>query len=328
MNRSRRRSIMPLPNPRVRQKGRTRAILVIWNDQIIAEQYAPGFSAESLLLGWSMAKSVLNLAIGRRVQQGAMSLDATSLRPEWLADERRPISVRQLLRMESGLKFDEPYSPFADSIRMLYREPDMAAFAASSERETQSVDPPRYYYSSGTTNILSAVLRDSFASDTDYMEFLWKDFLGQLGIHDAQLEFDASGTWVASSYLYATARDWARFGKLVLDDGVWQGSRLLPEGWIEESTTPTESYHANLETGDPPGASYGMHWWLNRRDSDGKQWMESVPEDAVTAWGHFGQFLTVVPSRRLIVVRLGLSRGAEGWNHDRFMGAVLSSLPP
>ena len=306
---------------------RTRAIVVVWKDHVIAEKYHPDFGPDSLLLGWSMSKSITNLLIGRRIQQGGdLSLAATGLRPEWLKDDRRSISLEDLLRMQSGLEFDETYSPLADVLTMLYRRADMGSFAASFDRVSASA--PVWSYSSGTSNILSQQLRRSFDNDRDYVQFVWDDFLLPLDIRTAQLEFDASGTWVGSSYTYATALDWARIGKLVLDNGRWEGQQLLPADWIARSATPTASYRANPKTGDPPGKSYGMHWWLNRRGADGKNWLPSVPEDAIIAWGHFGQYVVVIPSRELIIVRLGLSRGPTGWDLDAFLGPILEALPP
>ena len=305
---------------------RTRALLVIWHNRVIAEQYHPDAKADSLFLGWSMSKSILSLAIGRRIHQGVMSLEASELRSEWLQDHRRSIRLEQLLRMESGLKFSETYSPFSDVLTMLYRRPDMGGYAASFEREAPAGGSP-WLYSSGTTNILSHQLRRSFDHDTAYVQFLWDELLLPIGIHTAQLEFDASGTWVASSYVYATARDWARFGKWILDDGLWEGRRLLPVGWIQQSMTPTPSYRASEATGDPPGASYGMQWWLNRKNAEGVNWMPLVPGDMITAWGHFHQYMTVIPSRQLIVVRLGLSKGPAGWDYERFLSLLLSALP-
>jgi len=306
---------------------RTRALLVVWKNRIIVEQYHPDFKADSLLLGWSMSKSILSLAIGRRVHQGAMSLEVSELRPEWLRDDRRSISLEQLLRMESGLRFSETYSPFSDVLSMLYRQPDMGGYAASFQREAAGNGTWPWLYSSGTTNILSDQLRRSFDNDTAYVQFLWDAVLLPLGIQTAQLEFDASGTWVASSYVYATARDWARFGKLILDDGMWEGRRFLPAAWINKSMSPTASYRSNAATGDPHGASYGMQWWLNRRNASGENWMPAIPEDMVTAWGHFHQYMTVIPSRQLIVVRLGLSKGPKGWDYERFLSLLLSALP-
>jgi len=306
---------------------RTRALLVIWRGNILAERYHPDFNRNSLLLGWSMSKSILSLAIGRRIHQGAMSLEATELRPEWLQDDRRTISLEQLLRMESGLKFSETYSPFSDVLTMLYRRPDMGKYAASFKRGTAADGASPWSYASGTTNILSDQLRRSFDNDTEYVRFLWRDVLLPIGIRTAQLEFDAGGTWVASSYVYATARDWARFGKLVLDDGRWEGRRLLPKGWIQKSMTPTAGYRSNEAAGDPPGLGYGMQWWLNRKNAAGENWMPSIPEDMITAWGHFHQHMTVIPSRQLIVVRLGLSKGPDGWDYERFLSLLLSALP-
>ena len=306
---------------------RTRAAIVVWHDHVIAEKYHPDFGPDSLLLGWSMSKSVLNLMIGRRIYLGGnLSLASTGLREEWLKDNRKDISLEQLLRMESGLHFEETYSPMADVLTMLYRTPDMGSYAASFGRKDSS-NKKHWQYSSGTTNIISQMLRRSFGSDKEYVRFIWQDFLLPLGIRTAQLEFDASGTWVGSSYMYATARDWAKIGKLVLDNGEWEGKQFLPADWIRQTATPTASYRENPTTGDPPGRSYGMHWWLNRKDANGRNWMPSIPEDTIVAWGHFGQYVVVIPSRQLIAVRLGLSKGPEGWDLEKFLKSVLLSLP-
>ena len=304
---------------------RTRAAMVLWNDHIIAEKYHPDFGPDSLLLGWSMSKSVTNLLIGRRIHQGGnLSLSATGLRKEWLHDDRRSITLEQLLRMESGLYFEETYSPLASVLTMLYRKPDMGTYAASFKKEANT-GQASWYYSSGTSNILNQQLRRSFKDNQAYVHFLWLEFLLPLGIRTAQLEFDASGTWVGSSYMYATARGWARIGKLVLNNGKWDGQQFLPVDWIEKSAIPTASYRENSESGDPPGMSYGMHWWLNRKDKKGRNWMPSVPEDAVIASGHFGQYVVTIPSRQLIIVRLGLSKGPKGWDLEQFLIPILAA---
>ena len=306
---------------------RTRAAMVVWNNHVIAEKYHPDFGPNSLLLGWSMSKSITNLLIGRRIFQGGdMSLPATGLRKEWLHDDRKSITLEQLLRMESGLDFEETYSPLASVLTMLYRKPDMGTYAASFKKEPFG-GQATWYYSSGTSNILSQQLRRSFKDEREYVQFLWHDFLLPLGIRSAQLEFDASGTWVGSSYMYATVRDWARIGKLVIDNGKWAGQQFLPLDWIATSILPTASYRENPETGDPPGLSYGMHWWLNRKDAKGRNWMPSVPEDAIIASGHFGQYVVVIPSRQLIVVRLGLSKGPRGWDLEQFLEPILAATP-
>ncbi|MCP3965788.1 MAG: serine hydrolase [Lentisphaerae bacterium] len=303
----------------------TRAVLVMWKNQVIAEQYAPGFSRKSLFISWSMAKSVLNLAIGRRVYQGAMSLNATGLFPVWSNDKRNSISLEQLLRMESGLRWYEPYTLTSDVVTMLCRKPDMGNYAASFKR-TEDNPPAHFYYSSGTSNILSLLLRRSFSSDRDYVNFLWNDFLLPLGISDAQLEFDASGTWIGATYFYATARDWARLGQFVLNDGVLNGHRLIPEGWIKRTIKPTLSYHSSTITNDPLGMSYGMHWWINKKNDKNENWMNDVPNDAIIAWGHYGQYLMIIPSRRLIIVRLGQEK-ENSWDENHFVRLILAALP-
>ena len=311
-------------------KRRTRALLAIWKNEIILEQYHPDYDEESLLLGWSMTKSILALAIGRRVLQGKMQLDDEGLRADWESDDRRSICLEDLLRMESGLDYAENYTnPLSDVLKMLTRTVHMGDYAASFPRIKRTNESYPWYYSSGTSNILSEQLRGGFGSDTTYLHFLFGDFLGRIGIQSAQLELDPGGTWVASSYLFLSARDWARLGKLALDDGMWNGQRLLAEGWMQASVTPTQSYESQTDPMNPPGLAYGMHWWLNRKGADGKNWMSSVPEDMFSAWGHADQYVTIIPSRELVVVRLGHSAGdrKRRWNHEKVLSGILEALP-
>ena len=275
----------------------TRAVVVLKDGRLVAERYADGFDAGTPQLGWSMSKSVTDLLVGRLVQEGTVSLDDDHLRPEW-TDDRADITIRQLLQMTSGLDWDETYALNTPITRMLYLEPDMAGYVAS---QRLAHAPGTYLqYSSGSTTLLCSILADRAGLGAN----LPRDLLfAPLGLTSAVMEPDATGTPVCSSYLWATPRDWAAVGQLALDDGVWEGRRLLPPGWIAESTKAVDV--KSLEP-DP----YASGWWPNQAP-DGSLVEDGLPADAYFAEGHDGQWIVVVPSERLVVVRLGFTPTRE-----------------
>ncbi|MBT0993530.1 beta-lactamase family protein [Cellulomonas sp. DKR-3] len=274
----------------------TRAVVVLHDGELVAEQYADGFDATTPQLGWSMTKSVANLVVGRLVQAGDVSLDDDHLRPQW-TDVRADITVRDLLGMTSGLAWDETYELGTPITRMLYDEPDMGAFVASQE---PAHEPGTYLqYSSGSTTLLCAIL----AEDHGGANLVRDQVFAPLGLSSAVLEPDAAGTPVCSSYQWATARDWATIGQLALQDGVWEGERLLPEGWMRESTTA-------VDVAETEEQGYALGWWVNTMP-DGSLVHPELPADAYFAEGHDGQSITIVPSRGLVVVRLGFTPEAD-----------------
>jgi CubicO group peptidase (beta-lactamase class C family) len=280
----------------------TYAVLVVRGGRVVAERYHGALehfdrdptpvTAVTPLLSWSMAKSVLHAVVGLLVGDGRLDLDAPADVPEWAdpGDPRHAITLRQLLAMRDGLDFVEDYvdDRVSDVIRMLFGEgqPDMAHFAA--DRPLAAPPGTRFNYSSGTSNIVSGVVARAVGRGEDYARFLHGRLFGPLGMASAEPEFDEAGTWVASSYLRATARDWARFGLLYLRDGVWDGTRLLPAGWVDHARTWVSV--------DPEDASpYGAHWWGVAGDTLG----------TFRAAGYEGQSVTVCPTLDLVVVRLG-----------------------
>jgi len=304
--------------PNRKRRRRTRAIVILRDGEIIAEQYAPGFDAAMPLPGWSMAKSVLNALIGILVGQNRLSLQDKALLPEWQpTDPRAEITIEDLLRMRSGLKFSEVYSDFSsDVIEMLFNQPDTAGYAA---RQPLDFGPgTTWSYASGTSNILSAILR-RVVGDREYWDWPRRALFEPLGMTSAILEPDASGTFVCSSFMLATARDWVRFGELFLHDGVWNGQRILPEGWVAYSTTPTPQ---------SPGGNFGAHWWLKLQPEigGGTATAARLPADTFFAVGHEAQTLTVIPSQRLVVVRLGMSIYIDAWNQAQFLAELLDAL--
>lgn len=285
-----------LPEPVAAALG-TRAVVVVKDGELVAERYAEGFDAQTPQLGWSMSKSVANLLTGVLVQQGVVALDDDGLRPEW-TDERADITIEQLLRQTSGLEWDETYDLGTPITRMLYLEPDMAEYVAG--RPLVHEPGTLQQYSSGNTNLLCSVLVERSGLGADLPREL---LLGPLGLTTAVFEPDATGTPVCSSYLWASARDWAAIGQFVLQDGQWQGERMLPAGWMAASLSPTDV----SETDDPGN---GMSWRTNAMLHGELRWPE-LPEDTYYASGHDGQKLLVVPSEDLVVVRLGFTPDAD-----------------
>ncbi|MBI5595838.1 MAG: serine hydrolase [Elusimicrobia bacterium] len=307
--------------PSRRRLRRTRAVVVMRAGAVVAERYAPGFDARMPLCGWSMSKSVLAALVGRAAAMGILRPEDRRLLPQWLGpgDRRAEISVEDLLRMRSGLAFDETYAnPLSDVTQMLFARPDAAAFAASRPL----VHPPGSFwqYASGTSNILSAVLRRALErAGLDYHGFPQRELFGPAGMPGAVFETDAAGTFVGSSFVYAPARDWAAFGDLLRRGGLADGRRLLPEGWAAMAAAPTPQSEDGC---------YGAHWWLKLPQVFGGETAAAreLPSDAFHALGHEGQCLSVIPSRKLVVVRLGLSIYIDAWDHAAFLARVLNAL--
>ncbi len=293
----------------------TRAVVVVHDGQVVAEQYAPGFDADTPLLGWSMGKSIANAIVGRLVSTGDLNVNADDLLAEWADDERATIQLAQLLRMESGLAFDEDYDPNTDATNMLFTPGSTADFAAAKPLEA---NPGTYWsYSSGTSNIVCDVAHQASGMQVEMARALVFD---PLGMDSAVMEADDSGGLVCSSFPYATARDWARFGQWFLQGGAWDGTQLLPEDWIQFTTDPV-----TLETENP----YGAHWWLNT-DATGEVRMPDVPGDAYWASGNEGQQVVVIPSLDTVVVRLGFTSdfGGVDWGLESLISGVMDGLPP
>jgi hypothetical protein len=303
--------------PSPRRLRRTYAIVVVHDGEIIAERYAPGIDPTMPLPGWSMAKSVLSALIGILVHEGRLALDQKELLPSWRApDPRAGISLEDLLRMRSGLRFSETYAnPWSDVLHMLYDEHDTAAYAAS--RRLASAPGAVWSYSSGTSNILSAIIRRAVGDDR-YHAWPREALFDPLGMTSALLEPDGAGTFVLSSYMVATARDWVRYGQLWLDGGQVAGRNLLSPEWITFSTAPT------LQS----DGRYGAHWWLKLNPEIGgdSPAARALAADAFFAIGHEGQTLTIVPSKRLVAVRLGASIHIEAWNQAAFVAALQAAV--
>lgn len=281
----------------------TRAIVVVHRGRLVAERYAPGYDCGTALPGWSMTKGFVDALLGIRVADGALDPAAELPVPEWQAaadDPRRHLRLDDLLRMQSGLLWTEDYADAESHVlRMLFRSHDHGAVAAA---EPLAVEPrTRFLYSGGTSNLLCRILRSTFADDKEHLAFARKRLFGPLGMRSALIECDPSGTPVGSSYGFATARDWARFGLFYLRDGVWDGQRILPEGWVAAARTPTAT---------APRGNYGRHVWLNAGapDDPARRPFSRLPRDVFYLSGYEGQYTVCFPGADLVVVRLGCTK--------------------
>jgi CubicO group peptidase (beta-lactamase class C family) len=280
---------------------RTKAVVVVHNGQVLAERYAPGIGVDTPLLGFSMTKSVVNALIGILTQQGLVTPSMPAPIPEWHGadDPRREIEVEHLMRMTSGLDLDETNSGFDPSSRMFLQD-DTAAYAV----DARMIAPPgtRWHYSSPTTQILARIVRDAVGGPEQTLALAWRELFNPLGMRNVTLEFDGAGTLQGSTYMLASARDWAKFGLLYLNDGVVGGKRILHEDWVDFCAAAT------LDT------DYAAGFWTNRSEHPNAKGRVrlGIPHDAFFASGDLGQRIVIMPSQHLVVVRLGDSVDPTG----------------
>jgi len=287
--------------------GNTRAVMVCYDTSFVVEKYRKGFSKRTRLLGWSMSKSVTGTMVGVLVKEGKLKLDAPAPVKEWQGDNRKNITLNSLMHMSSGLEWVEDYTDISDATVMLYQKGNMGGFAL----DKPAVYPPDsvWYYSSGTSNIISLIIRRQFTNDQDYWKFPRKAIFNKVGMKSVVFETDASGTFVGSSYIFATARDWARYGLLYLRDGVWNGERILPEGWVDYTATPTMG----------SDGKYGAQFWLQPQE------LPDAPEDTYFCDGYHGQRVYIIPSKKLVIVRFGLNGHGE-FDYNRFVKSVVDAF--
>jgi len=292
------------------KEKRTAAVVVIYKGKMVAEKYwkNQAITPDTKLWGWSMDKSIVNAMVGILVKKGKLAVNATAPVAEWLNDKRRDITLNDLLHMSSGLKWNEDYGDVSDVTTMLYRERNCYKTAINVPLEKQP--NTEWKYSSGTANILSGIVRNTLNNDHQYFEFPYVEIFRKIGMNSMVYETDASGYFVGSSYGYATARDWAKFGQLYLQDGVWKGDTILPKGWVTYTRTPA----------DAAKGKYGAQFWLNRSRE-----LKDVPEDMFYCEGHRGQQIAIFPSNHMVVVRLGF--GEDKFNFNQFLKEIIKSIP-
>lgn len=290
-----------------------RAVVVVKDGRIVGEAYGPGFNSETPLLGWSMTKTVTAALVGILKGEGRIDESATNLFGEWNGDSRAEISLSDLLAMESGLSFNESYGDVTDVTRMLYLERDMGAYAASLP---PAAEPgTRFNYSSGETVLISRYWMARFSNREAALAYPREALFDVIGMRSAVLEADPNGTFVGSSYLYATARDWARFGLLIAENGRWSGRQLVDPSIMARIFEP-----AAVSNG---AYTRGQAWQNGPGDKDSSF---SLPEEALWMLGHDGQSIAVIPSERLVVVRLGLTPRRLEYRPQRLLQAVRDAL--
>lgn len=287
---------------------KTRAVLVIYKDQILAEQYAEGFNKDSKILGWSMTKSLVSTMYGILQYQGKLSVWDKAPIEAWKDDERKEITLHNLLQMNSGLEWEEDYGKISDVTKMLFLEKDMT----KSQIGKPLVGKPNetWYYSSGTSNLLSGILRKQFNRHQDYLNFPYDEFIDKIGMHSMLIEADMEGNYVGSSYAWATPRDWAKFGLLYLHKGNWNGTQIFDASWVDYITKPTPTSDGR----------YGAHFWLNAGG-----FHPDVPKDMYSANGYQGQRVYIIPSKDLVVVRFGLA-GSDGMDFNKFLSEITTAI--
>lgn len=296
--------------------GETHSLVIVKDGAIVAERYGEGFSASDTYPSWSMAKSMTQALIGILVKDGKIDIQAPAAVPEWQGadDPRKAITLDQLLRMSSGLAFREEYvadNP-SDVIEMLWGagKEDAGHFAASFDLEH---DPDTFWsYSSGTTNIVARIAAEAFGEKgAPFEAFMRERLFDVIGMKSPLPKFDGTGVFIGSSFCYCTARDFARFGTLYLRDGIWDGQRLLPEGWVDYARTPTPQTPAMIEE----HGAYGAHWWLGLGG-----------EGSFSANGFEGQFTIVAPDLNLVLVRNGKTPADLGPNVKKWMADLIDGF--
>ena len=289
-----------------KKEKNTRAVVVLYKNKIIGEQYADGFNIKSKLLGWSMTKSVTATYFGILQKQGKFDINKPAPIKEWQNDQRAIITTSDLLHMNSGLEWVEDYGSICDATNMLFQDIDMT----QTQVNKKAAFPPNLHwnYSSGTTNLLSGILRKQFKTHQEYLDFWYASLIDKIGMNSMLIETDMSGNYVGSSYGWATARDWGKFGTLYLNNGNWNGEQLFDKSWVDYCTTPTQGSKGE----------YGAHFWLNAG-----RYYKDAPKDLYSSNGYQGQRVFIIPSLELVIVRLGTS---EKFDFNAFLKGIIKSL--
>ena len=287
---------------------RTRSVIVIYKDKIIAEKYDTGFNKDSKILGWSMTKSITATMFGILQKQKKIDINKPAPIVEWANDERVKITINDLLHMNSGLEWEEDYTKISDVTQMLFLDTDMTK--SQIDKPLVGKQNATWNYSSGTSNLLSGILRKQFKTHQEYLDFWYSALIDKIGMNSMLVETDMAGNYVGSSYSWATTRDWAKFGLLYLHKGNWNGEQLFDENWAKYVATPT-----NGSNGD-----YGAHFWLNAGGH-----YPDAPRDLYSANGYQGQRVFILPSQNLVIVRMGLSEDAT-FDFNGFLKGIVGSL--
>jgi len=302
----------------------TRALLVVQHGAIVAERYARGFRPDTRFHSWSVAKSITQALVGILVRDGSLDVSAPAPVPAWQAagDARRTITLDQLLHMTSGLANQDDTQDVASSVvvAMLFgnQSARMAEYAASLPLIHQ---PGSYWaYSTATSMIVADIVQRRVGGSQDAMlGFMRRELFEPIGMRSAVPEFDAGGTFMGGGFVYASARDYARFGYLYLRNGMWDGARILPEGWVDYTRTPAAA---------PNNGVYGANFWLNLTPAEGQfKVLPDGPASAFAASGNDGQLIVIVPTQDLVVVRLGEMHASTWKTVTADLAAIVATFP-
>ena len=291
------------------EKGNTRSVIVLYDTLAFVEKYADGFTKDTKILGWSMSKSVASAMIGVLVKNGQIDINIPAPIKEWEDDDRRSITTRSLLNMTSGLNWVEDYGDISEATIMLYEKSNHAQFAINQEKKSP-VDSV-WKYSSGSSNILTEIVKRQINNNEVYWQFPYKEIFHKISMYNTLMEADASGNFVGSSYTYATTRDWARFGLFYLNNGIWFGDTVLTPEWV--NFTHSEAPNSN---GD-----YGAQFWLN---NSGRE-LPDAPKDIYFADGYQGQRIYIIPSKKLVIVRMGLTKKKD-FDYNKMVVEIIDAL--
>lgn len=291
----------------VDSKG-TYAVAIAYKDQLLAEKYRKGFSKDNRFLSWSMGKSFTQALVGIMVKKGLMDINKPADITDWQGDSRKNITINNLMQMTSGLEWNEEYGNLSDVTVMLHEKANMAKYTYDKKAiyNPDSV----WYYSSGATNVVSYLIRKTLNNDSVYWGFPRTELFNPIGMRSAVFELDPSGTFIGSSYIYATMRDYVRFGLLYLHKGNWMGNQILPEGWTDYTVQPAKG----------SDSGYGSFFWLKKKDD-----FPGVPSDLFMCRGHDGQFIYIVPSKELVVVRTGFSKHGD-FDDRKFIESIVACV--
>jgi len=294
---------------RAAYSGATTAVLVIRDSKIIGEQYRPGYDLHTPQRTWSAAKSLTASVVGRGVLLGKVKVEAPANIPEWRTpgDPRAAITLAQLLHMGSGLWTDGPGNRTDEVYLGGGLVTDWAA-----HMPVEAAPDSRFRYSNNDTLLASRSVRASLGDGQAALEFPFKELLWKIGMRHTTPETDWRGNYILSSQVWTTSRDLARLALLYQNDGVWNGERLLPAGWSKFVATPAP---AQPERG--PG--YGAFFWLYGAK-------EGLPDGTYGMNGNRGQYVFIVPSKKVIIVRRGFDSAQVRFDEVKFARDVLAAL--
>lgn len=284
----------------------TRAVVVLYKGQLVAEQYAPGFNKDSRLTGWSMTKSLTASMFSMLEEEGKIHKEDLTKIPEWQQDDRKNITWEQLLHMNSGLRWKEDLTHLSE---MLFNSDDIGGYAIQLPLENQP--DTEWEYATPTTNIIATTMRRYFNSTEDYIRYPYEHLFYKIGAYSTIIETDATGSFVGSSFSWATARDWAKFGQLYLQNGNWAGEQILSRDWVDyvRKAAPNSN------------GLYGAHFWLNK----GKKFPD-VPTDLYAMTGFIGQIVAIIPSKDMVIVRLGITSKKDGFDFNKWLKEIIDAV--